>query len=134
MEACPYADNPADLARRRDLVTNTELWLSGPVWLRDSKKWPGNTVTEKSQASEKETKVIKKVSSKAKSCPKEEQQSEFDRLLNSGDLSLGKRFTTHRDHKNLSQARTCKKQETGGLEEFRTWIRRSLNLHRRKMH
>ena len=105
MEACPYADNPADLASRGDLVTNTELWLSGPVWLRDSEKWPDNTVTEKSQASEKEAKVIKKVSSKAKSCPKEEQQNEFDRLLNSDDLSLGTGF--HHPHRSQ---RTCHKR------------------------
>lgn len=102
----PTLDNPADLASRGGLVTNAELWWSGPAWLRDPKKWPENPVTEKSKASEKEAKVIKEVLSMAKSCPEEGEQNEFERLLNSHSLRRAlriqawiRRFTTHRDRK-----------------------------------
>ena len=82
----PTLDNPGDIASRGGLVTNTELWWSGTAWLRDPESWPENPVTEKSKASEKEAKVTKEVLSMAKSCLKEEEQNEFDRLLNSHDL------------------------------------------------
>ena len=82
----PTLDNPGDIASRGGLVTNTELWWSGPAWLRDPESWPENPVTEKSKASEKEAKVTKEVLSMAKSCLEEEEQNEFDRLFNSHDL------------------------------------------------
>ena len=55
----PTLDNPSDLASIGGLVTNTELWWSGPAWLQDPEKWPDNPVTEKSQAS-KRLKLSKK--------------------------------------------------------------------------
>ena len=124
----PTLDNPGDIASRGGLVTNTELWWSGPAWLRDPESWPENPVTEKSQASEKEAKVTKEVLSMAKSCLEEEEQNEFDRLLNSHDLRRAlriqawiRRFTTHRD---------CKGPLTSeDLREVRDWwIRRVQNL------
>ena len=74
----PTLDNPANIASRGGLITNAELWWSGPAWLRDPESWPENPVTKKSQASEKEAKVIKEVLSMAKSCLEEEEQNEFD--------------------------------------------------------
>ena len=62
----PTLDNPANIASRGGLVTNAELWCGGPAWLRDPESWPENPVTKKSQASEKEVKVIKEVLSMAK--------------------------------------------------------------------
>ena len=124
----PTLDNPGNIASRGGLVTNTELWWSGPAWLRDPESWPENPVTEKSQASEKEAKVTKEVLSMAKSCLEEEEQNEFDRLLNSHDLRRAlriqawiRRFTTHRD---------CKGPLTSeDLREVRDWwIRRVQNL------
>lgn len=124
----PTFDNPGDIASRGGLVTNRELWWSGPVWLRDPESWPENPVTEKSKSSEKEAKVTKEVLSMAKSCLEEEEQNEFDRLLNSHDLRRAlriqawiRRFTTHRD---------CKGPLTSeDLREVRDWwIRRVQNL------
>ena len=34
----PTLDNPGDIVSRGGLVTNTELWWSGPAWLRDPEK------------------------------------------------------------------------------------------------
>ena len=128
----PTLDNPGDIASRGGLVTNTELWWSGPAWLRDPESWPENPVTEKSQASEKEAKVIKEVLSMAKSCLEEEEQNEFDRLLNSHDLRRAlriqawiRRFTTHRDRKGPLTSED--------LREVRDWwIRRVQNLDSKK--
>ncbi|XP_027054264.1 uncharacterized protein LOC113681367 [Pocillopora damicornis] len=124
----PTLDNPGDIASRGGLVTNTELWWSGPAWLRDPESWPENPVTEKSKASEKEAKVTKEVLSMAKSCLEEEEQNEFDRLFNSHDLRRAlriqawiQRFTTHRDRKGPLTSED--------LREVRDWwIRRVQNL------
>ena len=128
----PTLDNPADLASRGGLVTNAELWWSGPAWLRDPKKWPENPVTEKSKASEKEAKVIKEVLSMAKSCPEEGEQNEFERLLNSHSLRRAlriqawiRRFTTHRDRKGPLTSEDLR-------EETDWWIRRVQNLDSKK--
>ncbi|XP_058951747.2 uncharacterized protein [Pocillopora verrucosa] len=85
-EPAVYGWLDTDIASRGGLVTNAELWWSGPAWLRDPESWPENPVTKNSQASEKEAKVIKEVLSMAKNCLEEEEQNEFDRLLNSHDL------------------------------------------------
>ena len=128
----PTLDNPGDIASRGGLVTNTELWWSGPAWLRDPESWPENPVTEKSKASEKEAKVTKEVLSMAKSCLEEEEQNEFDRLFNSHDLRRAlriqawiQRFTTHRDRKGPLTSED--------LREVRDWwIRRVQNLDSKK--
>ena len=100
--------------------------------MRDPEKWPDNPVTEKSQVSEKEAKVIKEVLSIVKTCPKEEEQNEFDRLLNSHDLRRAlriqawvRRFTTRRDRKGPLTSED--------LREARDWwIRRVQNLDSKK--
>ena len=128
----PTLNNPADIASRGGLVTNAELWWSGPAWLRDPESWPENPVTKKSQASEKEAKVIKEVLSMAISCLEEEEQNEFNRLLNSHDLRQALqiqawiwRFTTHRDRKGPLTSED--------LRELRDWwISRVQNLDLKK--
>ena len=76
----PTTDNPADLASRGRQVTNAELWWNGLAWLHDPENWPENPVTEKTQASEKEVKVIREVLSLANEQPKQEGHL-FDELL-----------------------------------------------------
>ena len=101
----PTSDNPADLASRGGQVTNAELWWNGPSWLRHPENWPENPVTEKTQASEEEAKVIREVLSLANVQPKQE-RNVFDELLERHDLrrtlriqAWVRRFTTHRARK-----------------------------------
>ena len=58
----PTEDNPADLASRGGLVSKeNQLWLSGPEWLSDPRKWPENLVTAPSKESNQEVKTTKEL-------------------------------------------------------------------------
>ena len=55
----PTCENRADLASRGGPVNGSQIWWDGLEWLADTQRSPKNRVTQKSQASEAEAKVIK---------------------------------------------------------------------------
>ena len=125
--------NPTDLASRGGHVTNPELWWNGPAWLHDPENWPENPVTEKTQASEREAKVIREALSLANEQPKQERHV-FDELLKRHDLrrtlriqSWVRRFTTHRARKGPLTSE--------GIQESKNWwIRRVQSQDAQKPH
>ena len=68
----PTTDNPADLASQGGQVANAELWWNGPAWSHDPENCPENPVTEETQASKKEAKVVREAPRLANEQPKQE--------------------------------------------------------------
>ena len=100
----PTEKNPADIASRGGHIANS-TWLTGPEWLADRDRWPGNRVAEKSPASEVEAKVMKEVLSLAQEQgrDKDSENDPFENLLQRHDLLRAlrilawvRRFTTNR--------------------------------------
>ena len=70
-----------NLVHKSLLLNNPQkLWWNGPTWLCDPEMWLENPVTVKTEASEREARVIREVLSLAKEEPKQ-QPNVFDELL-----------------------------------------------------
>ena len=69
--------NPADIGSRGCKADQlSSVWLSGPEWLSNSEMWPINIVTESSEESDAEAKLIREVFAAAV-----ETRDEFDEML-----------------------------------------------------
>jgi hypothetical protein len=78
----PTKDNPADVASRGGLVSTG--WWSGPEWLQDPARWPENPVTQPSDKTNFEAKVVREVAYVVKSANLV--KDEFDSLLERSTL------------------------------------------------
>ena len=78
----PTKDNPADVASRGGLVSTG--WWSGPEWLQDPARWPENPVTQPSDETNFEAKVVQEVAYVVKSV--NPVKDEFDSLLERSTL------------------------------------------------
>ena len=61
----PTDCNPADVGSRGGEVKKNQLWLEGPVWLKNKNEWPEDLVTHATRESEAEAKLIRTVLSLA---------------------------------------------------------------------
>ena len=76
-------ENPADLASRGGLVSESSLWWCGPKWLSKEEKWPPNPVTSASPATEVEAKTVREALKVAQT---KSTSDDLDKLLEKHEL------------------------------------------------